>query len=139
MEKKRVLILCTGNSARSQMAEGLLRHDAGERFEVESAGTRPGIVRPEAIAVMRELGIDIASHRSKRVEEFEGQRFDYVITVCDNARESCPVFFGPAKRLHQSFDDPAALNSSGKEQLTLFRRVRDELRVYLAEFAGNAN
>ena len=139
MEKKRVLILCTGNSARSQMAEGLLRHDAGERFEVESAGTRPGIVRPEAIAVMRELGIDIASHRSKHVEEFEGQRFDYVITVCDNARESCPVFFGPAKRLHQSFDDPAALNSSGKEQLTLFRRVRDELRVYLAEFAGNAN
>jgi len=139
MEKKRVLILCTGNSARSQMAEGLLRHDAGERFEVESAGTRPGIVRPEAIAVMRELGIDIASHRSKHVEEFEGQRFDYLITVCDNARESCPVFFGPAKRLHQSFDDPAALNSSGKEQLTLFRRVRDELRVYLAEFAGNAN
>jgi arsenate reductase (thioredoxin) len=139
MEKKRVLILCTGNSARSQMAEGLLRHDAGERFEVESAGTRPGIVRPEAIAVMRELGIDIASHRSKHVEEFEGQRFDYVITVCDNARESCPVFFGPAKRLHQSFDDPAALNSSGKEQLTLFRRVRDELRVYLADFAGKAN
>jgi arsenate reductase (thioredoxin) len=139
MEKKRVLILCTGNSARSQMAEGLLRHDAGERFEVESAGTRPGIVRPEAIAVMRELGIDIAGHRSKHVEEFEEQRFDYVITVCDNARESCPVFFGEAKRLHQSFDDPAVVNSPEIEQLTLFRRVRDELRVYLAEFAGKAN
>jgi arsenate reductase len=139
MEKKRVLILCTGNSARSQMAEGLLRHDAGERFEVESAGTRPGIVRPEAIAVMRELGIDISGHRSKHVDEFEGQRFDYVITVCDNARESCPVFFGGARRLHQSFDDPAVVNSSEIEQLTLFRRVRDELRVYLAEFAGTAN
>jgi arsenate reductase (thioredoxin) len=138
MEKKRVLILCTGNSARSQMAEGLLRHDAGERFEVESAGTRPGIVRPEAIAVMRELGIDISSHRSKHVDEFEGQRFDYVITVCDNARESCPVFFGPARRLHQSFDDPAVLNSSEKEQLPLFRRVRDELRAYLAEFVRAA-
>jgi arsenate reductase len=139
MVKKRVLILCTGNSARSQMAEGLLRHDAGERFEVESAGTRPGIVRPEAISVMQELGIDISGHRSKHVDEFEGQRFDYVITVCDNARESCPVFFGAAKRIHQSFDDPAALNSSEKERLALFRRVRDELRAYLAEFADKAN
>ncbi len=96
-DKKRVLILCTGNSARSQMAEGLLRHDAGERFDVESAGTKPSSVRPEAIAVMRELGIDISGHRSKNVDEFEGQQFDYVITVCDNARESCPVFFGTAK------------------------------------------
>src|SRR6202521_1675352 len=98
--KKRVLILCTGNSARSQMAEGLLRHDTGERFDVESAGTKPGIVRPAAIAVMKELAIDISGHRSKHVDEFEGQRFDYVITVCYNARESCPVFFGLAKRLH---------------------------------------
>jgi arsenate reductase (thioredoxin) len=138
MEKKRVLILCTGNSARSQMAEGLLRHDAGERFEVESAGTKPGIVRPEAIAVMKELGIDISGHRSKHVDEFEGLRFDYVITVCDNARESCPVFFGAAKRVHQSFDDPAELKDSERERLTVFRRVRDELRRYLAEFAGTA-
>jgi arsenate reductase (thioredoxin) len=91
-DKKRVLILCTGNSARSQMAEGLLRHDAGDRFEVESAGTKPSSVRPEAIAVTREAGIDIAGHRSKHVDEFAGQQFDYVITVCDNARESCPVF-----------------------------------------------
>ena len=135
MEKKRVLILCTGNSARSQMAEGLLRHDAGERFDVESAGTKPGIVRPEAIAAMKELGIDISGHRSKHVDEFEGQKFDYVITVCDNAKESCPVFFGAAKRLHQSFDDPAALNGSEEERLVLFRRVRGELRAYLADFA----
>jgi arsenate reductase len=138
MEKKRVLILCTGNSARSQMAEGLLRHDAGERFEVQSAGTRPGIVRPEAIAVMKELDIDISGHRSKHVDEFDGRHFDYVITVCDNARESCPVFFGAAKRIHQSFDDPAVLNSSEQERLALFRRVRDELRAYLSGFAREA-
>jgi arsenate reductase len=139
MEKKRVLILCTGNSARSQMAEGLLRHGAGERFDVESAGTKPGIVRPEAIAAMKELGIDISGHRSKHVDEFEGQRFDYVITVCDHARESCPLFFGAATRLHRSFDDPASLNGSEEERLALFRRVRGELRNYLAEFADEVN
>jgi arsenate reductase len=135
MEKKRVLILCTGNSARSQMGEGLLRHDAGERFEVESAGTKPSIVRPEAIAAMDELGIDISGHRSKSVKEFDGQKFDYVITVCDSARESCPVFFGRAVRLHHSFEDPAALDSSKEERLNLFRRVRDELRSYLRTFS----
>ena len=135
MEKKRVLILCTGNSARSQMAEGLLRHDAGERFDVESAGTKPGIVRPEAIAAMKELGIDISGHRSKHVDAFEGQHFDYVITVCDNAREACPVFIGAVKRLHHSFDDPAALNGSDEDRLALYRRVRSELRTYLMGFA----
>jgi arsenate reductase (thioredoxin) len=133
--KKRVLILCTGNSARSQMAEGLLRHDAGERFAVESAGTKPSAVRPEAIAVMRELGIDITGHRSKSVEEFAGRNFDAVITVCDSAHESCPVFFGSAKRLHHSFEDPAALDGPEEERLAAFRRVRDQLRSYLAEFA----
>jgi len=132
--KERVLILCTGNSARSQMAEGLLRHAAGGRFEVESAGTRPGRVRPEAIAVMKELGIDISGHRSKHVEEFESQPFDYVLTVCDNARESCPVFFSDAKRLHQDFEDPAALQGTEEERLALFRRVRDEIRDYLKSF-----
>ena len=110
----------------------------GERFDVESAGTKPGMVRPEAIAVMKELGIDLSGHRSKHVDEFAGQRFDYVITVCDNARESCPVFFGSATRLHRSFDDPAALESSEEERLTVFRRVRDELRAYLAEFVSGA-
>jgi arsenate reductase len=130
--KKRVLILCTGNSARSQMAEGLLRHDAGEAFEVDSAGTRPGTVRPEAIEVMREVGIDISDHRSKHVDEFEGQRFDFVITVCDNAKESCPIFPGAAKRLHRSFDDPpSASEGTAEERLAIFRRVRDELRDYL--------
>lgn len=137
MEKKRILILCTGNSARSQMAEGLLRYDAGDRFNVESAGIRPSFVRPEAIAVMRELDIDIDSQRSKHVDEFEGRKFDYVITVCDNARESCPVFFGEAKRLHHDFDDPAALNGSEEARMLLFRRVRDELRDYLRDFADS--
>jgi arsenate reductase len=136
MEKKRVLILCTGNSARSQMAEGLLRHDAGERFDVESAGTKPGIVRPEAIATMQELGIDISGHRSKHVDEFAGQQFEFVITVCDNAKESCPVFFGPAKKLHHSFDDPPpASEGTDAERMAIFRRVRDELRAFLSNFA----
>src|SRR5271163_4328067 len=102
--KKRVLILCTGNSARSQMAEGLLRHDAGDRFAVESAGTRPGQVRPEAIAVMKELGIDISGHRSKHVREFADQSFDYVLTVCDSAKAICPVFPGHSNRIHKSFE-----------------------------------
>ena len=133
-DKKRVLILCTGNSARSQMAEGLLRHDAGDRFEVFSAGTRPSHVRPEAIAVMRELGIDISNQRSKGVDEFTDQSFDYVLTVCDNAKETCPIFPGQAIRMHQRFDDPAELQGSDQERLALFRRVRDELRVYLSRF-----
>jgi arsenate reductase len=121
------------------MAEGLLRHDAGGQFEVESAGTKPGIVRPEAVSVMRELGVDISGHRSKHVNQFDGERFDYVITVCDDAKESCPVFLNAAKRLHQSFEDPAAVNGSEEERLVVFRRVRDELREYLREFAsGNA-
>lgn len=135
MRKQRVLILCTGNSARSQMAEGLLRHDAGDRFEVESAGTKASLVRPEAIAAMQELGIDISGHRSKNVSEFEGQNFDHVITVCDNARETCPVFFGTAERLHRSFADPAAVEGSEAERLAAFRRVRDQLRDYLKDFA----
>jgi arsenate reductase len=137
-DKKRVLILCTGNSARSQMAEGLLRHDAGDRFDVESAGTKASSVRPEAIAVMNELGIDISGHRSKNVDEFSGQQFDYVITVCDNAREACPVFFGAAEKLHRSFKDPAALIGSNEERLALFRRVRDELRAWLRECSNRA-
>jgi arsenate reductase len=136
--KKKVLILCTGNSARSQMAEGLLRRDAGDAFEVESAGTKPGTVRPEAIKAMQEVGIDISGHRSKHVDEFGGQQFDYVITVCDNAKESCPVFMGAAKRLHHSFDDPPPLTvGTDEERMATFRRVRDELRRYLREFAAS--
>ena len=133
-DKKQVLILCTGNSARSQMAEGLLRHDAGDRFGVESAGTKPSQVRPEAIAVMKELGIDISGHRSKSVDEFAGRKFDYVLTVCDNAKESCPIFPGHANRLHRNFEDPAAVKGSETERLAVFRRVRDEIRKYLKGF-----
>ncbi len=114
------------------MAEGLLRHDAGDRFSVFSAGTRPSQVRPEAIVVMRELGIDISGHRSKCVDEFAGQPFDYVLTVCDNARESCPLFPGNGTAIHQNFEDPAALQGSEEERLAAFRRVRDEIRDYLA-------
>ena len=133
--KKRVLVLCTGNSARSQMAEGLLRSSGGNRFDVCSAGTKPGIVRPEAIAVMAELGIDLSGHRSKHVREFEGQNFDYVITVCDDAKESCPVFPGNTRRIHWSFPDPAAVDGNEMERLAAFRRVRDSLAETLRDFA----
>ncbi len=132
--KKRVLILCTGNSARSQMAEGLLRHDAGDRFDVESAGTKPGHVRPEAMAVMREIGVDISGQRSKHVDEFVAQDFDYVLTVCDNANESCPIFPGRTRRLHRNFEDPAAVQGDEDARLAVFRRVRDEIRDYLKSF-----
>ncbi len=131
---QRVLILCTGNSARSQMAEGLLRHLAGERFEVHSAGTQPTVVRPEAIAAMREIGIDIGGHRSKHVDEFAGERFDYVLTVCDHANEVCPVFPAGTVRLHRSFEDPAAAQGGEAERLAAFRRVRDQLGEYLSSF-----
>ncbi len=131
---KRALILCTGNSARSQMAEGLLRHDGGGKFEVHSAGTKPSLVRPEAIAAMRELGIDITGHWSKSVEEFSGQEFDYIFTVCDNARDNCPVFPGSATRIHWSFADPAAVEGDEETRLAAFRRIRDEIRARFAEF-----
>ena len=134
-ERKRVLILCTGNSARSQMAEGLLRHDGGDRFEVESAGVSPSRVRPEAIEAMREVGIDISGHRSKSVDEFAGREFDAVITVCDHAREQCPVFPAKTERVHWSFDDPAAAEGDEAARLAVFRRVRDEIDARLREWA----
>ncbi len=127
----RVLILCTGNSARSQMAEGLLRHLAGDEFGVFSAGTKPTQVRPEAVAVMREIGIDISDHRSKSVDEFAGQEFDYVITVCDNAKETCPIFPARTKRIHWSLEDPAAVEGSEEQRLAAFRRIREQLREFL--------
>jgi arsenate reductase len=134
MEKKRVLILCTGNSARSQMAEGLLRHLGGDKFEVESAGTVASFVRPQAIAVMAEIGIDITRHRSKCLDEFLGTSFDLVITVCDSAAENCPIFPGPAKRIHWSFDDPAEATGTEPEKLAAFRRIREEIRERLLMF-----
>lgn len=133
-DKKRVLILCTGNSARSQMAEGLLRHDGGNKFDVFSAGVEASFVRPQAIKVMSEIGIDISNHRSKSVDEFLGQEFNYVITVCDNANERCPVFPGKTERIHWSFDDPAAAKGEEETILETFRRVRDEIRDKLRAF-----
>lgn len=133
-DKKRVLILCTGNSARSQMAEGLLRHDGGSKFDVFSAGVEASFVRPQAVKVMSEIGIDISNHRSKSVEEFLGQEFDYVITVCDNANERCPIFPGKTERIHWSFDDPAAAVGEEEVILETFRRVRDEIREKLHAF-----
>lgn len=132
--KTRVLILCTGNSARSQMAEGLLGHMGGNHFEVSSAGVSPSSVRPEAIDVMREVGIDISNHRSKSVDEFVEKEFEYVITVCDNANEQCPVFPGTTQRIHWSFEDPAAVNGDQEKTLAVFRRVRDEIGARLQEF-----
>jgi arsenate reductase (thioredoxin) len=134
-DRTRVLILCTGNSARSQMAEGLLRHDSGPRFEVHSAGTHPSLVNPLAIEAMREIDIDISGHRSKSVEQFTGQAFDYVITVCDKANESCPVFPEITRRTHWGFPDPAEASGSDEERLQAFREVRDRMRKRLASFA----
>ncbi len=132
MNRQRVLILCTGNSARSQMAEGLLRHLAGDRFEVFSAGTRPVGLNANAVQAMEELGIDISAQRSKSVEQFAGQQFDYVITVCDQAKESCPIFPGNGTRIHQSFPDPAA--APLERQAEVFRAVRDQMAVWLKSF-----
>ncbi len=133
-DPKHVLILCTGNSARSQMAEGLLRQQGGNQFEVFSAGTEPSRVNPLAIEAMREIGIDISDHRSKSVDEFIGQEFDYVITVCDKAKESCPIFPGKAQRIHWSIDDPAAAEGDEAIRLAIFRRLRDEIRERLRSF-----
>lgn len=137
-DRIRVLILCTGNSARSQMAEGLLRHDGADVFEVVSAGIDPGFVRPEAVEAMREIGIDISSHRSKSIDEFIAQPFDYVITVCDNANQRCPVFPGASRRIHWSIEDPAAIGGDDETRLEAFRLARDELRERLLGFIAIA-
>ena len=126
--RSRVLFLCTHNSARSQMAEGLLRDRAGERFEVMSAGTEATHVRPLAIRAMDEIGIDVSSQESKTLERYLAERFDYVITVCDEANEACPFFPGAKKRLHWSFKDPSQAEGSEEERLAVFRRVRDDIR-----------
>jgi len=135
----RVLILCTGNSARSQMAEGLLRYIGGNQVEAASAGIDPSFVRPAAIKVMSEIGIDISHHRSKSVDEFEDKAFDYVITVCDNANERCPIFPGSTRRVHWSLEDPAAVNGDEEEILSAFRKVRDELNERLTQFMKELN
>ena len=129
----RVLFLCTHNSARSQMAEGLLRAWAGDRFEALSAGVEATEVRPLAIRAMAEIGIDIAAQQSKRLDTYLGERFDIAITVCDEAREACPYFPGASRQLHWSFDDPSAATGAEDERLAVFRRVRDEIGARIRE------
>lgn len=131
IEKKRILILCTGNSARSQMAEGLLKHITKNEYEVYSAGTKPSIVRPEAIKALAEIGIDISGNRSKSVDEFTGKEIQYVITVCDNAKENCPYFPAQTKFIHHSFADPAEVPGDEEKRLAAFRAARDEIKSYL--------
>lgn len=133
----KVLFLCTGNSCRSQMAEGFLRHFAGDRFDVASAGIHPSVLSPDAVEAMREVGIDISHHRSKKVDELIGQHFYYVITVCDRARESCPIFPAASVLDHWPFDDPAAAKGSPEERKAVFRRVRDEIAARIRKFIGD--
>ncbi len=129
----KVLFICTHNSSRSQMAEGLLRALYDDRFETFSAGTKPTIVNPYAIRVMKEIGIDISSNSSKSVDEFRYKKFDYVVTVCNHAKEECPVFPGAKKYLHQDFEDPSEFKGTEEEILAIFRRVRNEIINWVKE------
>jgi len=132
MTTKRVLIVCTGNSCRSQMAEAWVRHDLGDRWEVESAGTHPArAVAPLAVRAMAEVGVDISGARPKHWGRFLDQRWDLVVTVCDSARESCPLFPGAAEQIHVSFPDPVLAVGSEKERLVVYRAVRDDIRSLL--------
>ena len=134
MEKPQVLFLCTGNSCRSQMAEGFLRHHAGDRVEAASAGTNPVGLNPSAVAVMREVGIDISSHASKHVDSLVEELFTDVVTVCDSAKESCPTFPSETNKLHWSLEDPAQAEGSEEERLAVFRRVRDQIAALVEDF-----
>jgi arsenate reductase len=133
-QRPRVLFLCTHNSARSQMAEGLLRAAAGEFFDVDSAGTEATAVRPEAIAAMRELDIDISGQRSKTLDRFVGEQIDWLITVCDQAREACPTLPGVARQLHWSLEDPSAAEGDGEQRMAAFRAARDDLSGRIRQF-----
>lgn len=135
--KQRVLFLCTGNSCRSQMAEGFLRELGGDAFEVASAGVDPGRINPLAIRVMAEAAVDISAQYSKSVDEMTAGHFDYVITVCDRAREACPIFPRAARSLHWSFEDPAEATGAEEDRLIVFRRVRDEISGRVREFVSN--
>ena len=140
MGKPRILFLCTGNSCRSHMAEGWLRHIAGARFDAFSAGSRPaGFVHPLAVRAMSEAGVDISGHRSKSLDEFAGQEFDLLVTVCDDAREACPVFAGATRQVHWGFDDPARATGSDEERMVVFRRVRDEIGSCIREFLSRSD
>ncbi len=136
-KKPTVLILCTGNSCRSHIAEGILREAGGDLLDVQSAGSRPaGYVHSKAIAVMREIGIDISGHRSKHLDEFLDQEIETVITVCGNADQACPTFPGQINRYHWGYDDPAKAQGSDDDQLAVFRRVRDEMRRHFESYAA---
>ena len=132
--KKKILFLCTHNSCRSQMAEGIANHYLSDRLQALSAGTEATSVNPRAIEVMQEIGIDISGHRSKTMDEFAGVKFDYVITLCGDANEKCPLFFGGVERMHIGFSDPAKATGSDEEIMAEFRRVRDEIKITLLEF-----
>ncbi len=131
---KRVLFLCTGNSCRSQMAEGIINHDFAEEIEAFSAGTEPHGLNPRAVQVMAEAGIDIAEQTSDHLSKYDGQNFDYVITLCGDANEKCPLFMGGVQRIHMGFDDPPKATGSSEEVLDVYRRVRDEIREKLGMF-----
>ena len=134
IKKRSVLFLCTGNSCRSQMAEGWLRHLAGDRFDVASAGTHPVGLNPMAVEVMKDVGVDISRHHSKSIEEFKDRVFDVVITVCDQAQESCPIFPHAQSLLHWSFSDPAAATGSFEDRVKVFRHVRDQIAQHIKRF-----
>ena len=131
MERKRILFICTHNSARSQMAEGLVNSLYADRFQASSGGTEATMVHPAAIRVMAEIGIDLSAQRSKSVNEFIDQPFDHIVTVCDNARQGCPFFPGGKEYLHHTFEDPAACTGTDEEVLNCFRRSRDEIRAWI--------
>jgi arsenate reductase len=137
LAKKKILFLCTGNSARSQMAEGLIRHFRGEEFESFSAGIDPKGVHPKALEVMKEIGIDISGQHSKHLDEIKNIEFNYVITLCDHAEKNCPLFFTKGKRIHKTFSDPATVKKKGDDITASFRIVRDQLKEYILDFTDD--
>ncbi len=134
--KQKILFLCTGNSGRSQLAEGIMRHFRGDEFTVFSAGTAPKGVNPKSVQVLQEIGIDASGQRSKHLDEFTGQTFDYVVTLCDSAAQNCPVFYGGEKIIHHGFADPDAVTGSDEDILVSFRAIRDQIKEYLLSFDG---
>ena len=133
-DKKRILFLCTGNSCRSQMAEGFLRHLCGDKFEVYSAGVDPTLINQLSVKVMNEVGIDISGQRSKYAAEFLNQRFDYIVTVCDNAKQTCPNFPGVHEKIHWNLKDPAQAHGSDDDKIVFFRKIRDEIKQKIENF-----
>ena len=133
-EKQSILVLCTGNSARSQMAEGLLKHICQDKYDIHSAGTKPSIVRPEAIKALAEIDIDISNNRSKSIDEFADKKIDFILTVCNNAKENCPYFPAQTKIIQHTFEDPADVEGDEKTRINAFKRIRDEINEYLPSF-----